>query len=631
MRELPRFITTPTPEMYLDASKALVLDFETTNIEKGSALNPDNRIVLAVWRTGHRHHYKWGGEMEQEELVKACNEASFLVAHNAKFELQWLARCGYDIGSRPVYCTLVGEWVLAGNRRWRLGLDECLRRRNMAQKDDLVGSMIKSGACPSDIPRSLLLRYGKQDVNLTHDLFTKQVQELNELDLLPVQYTRCLVIPALADIETNGLHLDAGAVEEVYHETLEHYRATMEELDALTGGINPKSPPQVARYVYGELGFKEKCDNKGQPFRNKPTKQFPDGMPKTDEATLLSLAATTPEQLRFIALKKEQAQLSAALDKNLSMFVGACRENDGMIYAELNQGRTVTHRLSSAGRSTYYKMFDKKKGCQFQNLPRQFKRLFSPRYEGWLFGEVDEAQLEFRIAGHLGNDETIIKEVTEGFDVHSFTRDIINSVDKEKIDRTGAKAHTFKPLYGGESGTKGQKEYYAAFREKYSGLNQQQEEWCAEVACAKKLSLPWGMKFYWPHAAMQESWGKARLNVKTQVYNIAIQSLATADIVPVALACMWHRARDAEMLLVNTVHDSIEAEFPPEERELFEEIACVSMTTDVYLYLWAAYKIKLRCPLAVGMLIGSNWGVPLEGEEEISVQVDIPQLGETHE
>ena len=81
MRELPQFIKTPTPEMYLDASKALVLDFETTNIEKGSALNPDNRIVLAVWRTGHRHHYKWGGEMEQEELVKALTAT---ISHDAK-------------------------------------------------------------------------------------------------------------------------------------------------------------------------------------------------------------------------------------------------------------------------------------------------------------------------------------------------------------------------------------------------------------------------------------------------------------------------------------------------------------------------------------------------------------------
>ena len=47
---LPWFLKEPRPEVFSDpASKYVVLDFETTVLDKGSALTSDNRLVLAVW------------------------------------------------------------------------------------------------------------------------------------------------------------------------------------------------------------------------------------------------------------------------------------------------------------------------------------------------------------------------------------------------------------------------------------------------------------------------------------------------------------------------------------------------------------------------------------------------------
>lgn len=623
---LPTFLENPDPNVYR-LGDYVVIDFETTNLDHGSALNEDNRIILACWyeHKTKRMRYAWGGEMDMVELVAACNESDFIVAHNAKFELQWLERCGYDIGSRPVYCSFAAEWVLFGNRKAPLNLDACLDRRGIKGKDSTVKNLIDAGVCPSDIPRSMLLRYCKQDVDSTRQLFLRQLSEMQLTRLLPVVYTRCLVIPALADMERNGLHLDPERVEEEYNDTLTKYTKVMAELDEITGGINPRSPTQVAHFVYGALGFQEKKDSKGDPIRNKPTKQFPDGLPKTDEATLLSLRATTERQERFIKLRKKQAKLTSALDKNLSLFVGACREQDCMIYGELAQGRTVTHRLASSGRSTYFKMFDAYKGCQFQNLPRKFKPLFSARHDGWLFGEADGSQLEFRVAGHLGRDPIILKEVKEKYDVHTFTKDVISEAGGVAISRTEAKAHTFKPLYGGQSGTKAEQTYYAEFRKKYSKLSETQERWVAAVVNDKYLETEWGFRFYWPNAKVNARDGY--LNVRTKVMNAPIQSFATADIIPIGLAYFWHRTRDAQMILVNTVHDSIEAEFPPHERELFESVAVQALTRDVYSYLNQVYKIEFSVPLGVGMVVGRHWGEPLEGEEETSVQVEYEESG----
>jgi len=454
--------------------------------------------------------------------------------------------------------------------------------------------------------------------------------------LLPVVYTRCLVIPALADIERNGLHLDAERVEEAYRVAVDKYTKAMAEMDELTGGINPRSPTQVAHFVYGKLGFEELKDKQGNPIRNKPSKQFPDGVPKCDETTLLSLRASTPEQTRFIELKKEVGKLSSLLDKNLSMFLGACRETEATIYGEVNQGRTVTHRTSSAGKPTKYEMFDKAKGCQFQNLPRKCKPLFSARRDGWVIAEADAPQLEFRVAGFLGNDETIIREVTEGYDVHTYTKDVISKAGGVAISRTEAKKHTFKPLYGGSSGTDAERAYYQAFNEKYHRLVEKQTDWCLEVEATKQLVTPWGFVFYWPNAKSlpiirfnpetkrREEVGRY-LNVRTNVVNAPIQSLATADIIPITLAYFWHRTRSEDWIMItNTIHDSIISEINPESRELFQNIVVKAFTDDVYGYLAKVYDMKFNVPLGVGIKIGTHWGELPEGEEEISVQVQPP-------
>lgn len=631
MRELPSYISNPEPDIYKTGTY-LVLDFETTNLDKGSALNPDNHLVLSCWYESatNMHRHTWGSEYEQGDLIEAIAAVDFIVCHNAKFELHWLLRCGYDIGSKPILDTYLAEWVLAGNRPWGFmpSLEGCLARRGRKGKDKLVSTMINNGVCPSDIPRSWLLKYCTQDIVATHELMHLQLQEMEGTRLLPVLYTRCLVLPALTDIETRGLHLDAKKVKEEYEDYLTRYNTVMQRIEKVTGGINPRSPNQVAEYVYGELGFFERKDKRGNYIRNKPNKRFPDGAPKTDEATLLSLNPYTPEQLEFLALKKEQAQLSAALDKNLSMFMGACVEKDSMIYGVINQTTTGTHRLSSSGRSTQYTMFPKPKGCQFQNLPNIFKGLFTARKKGWLVGEADYSQIEYRMGGFITNDPVIYHEIDIGHDVHRYTASVMYDIPENEVtytQRRDSKADTFKPVYGGTMGTPEQMKYYKAFQEKYCVMYETQQDWCEIVANDKELETRWGMKYYWPNAKRNRN---DYLNVKTQVFNYPIQAFATAEVVPIGLAMFWHRQRDAEMFMINTVHDSLECELPEKEIELFAEIAVQSLTIDVCRYISTVYSMDIDIPLGVGMVLGSHWSKPSVDEatwDAVNETLDLPE------
>lgn len=183
------------PTVYLRGSY-ITVDLETTNKYKGDAY-ADNSLVLAVWRSEGQTKYKWGNVFNQQELVKECESVDFIIAHNAKFELKWLKLCGVDLTKVLVYDTQIGEYVLAGNtsRLTDLSLGKTAPRYNEGIKDKYIDASMKAGICPSELPRSLVLRRCKKDVRQTEAVFKKQLRKITERSLLPVMYTRCIFTP----------------------------------------------------------------------------------------------------------------------------------------------------------------------------------------------------------------------------------------------------------------------------------------------------------------------------------------------------------------------------------------------------------------------------------------------------
>jgi DNA polymerase I-like protein with 3'-5' exonuclease and polymerase domains len=289
-----------------------------------------------------------------------------------------------------------------------------------------------------------------------------------------------------------------------------------------------------------------------------------------------------------------------------------------------NQTTTATHRLSSSGIRTFFEMFDDWKQVQFQNMARIYKSLFIAKKKGWLMMEVDGAQLEFRIAAQIGRDKQAIADILDpDFDAHCQSAAIMNDIPyeeflkdyragskKHKSMRTAAKVDTFKPLYGGESGTKKQKKWYKAFKERYSGIADVQAGWVYQVLADKELTTEWGMKYYWPRAAVGRD---GYVNVKSSVYNYPIQALATAEIIPLAVTFLWERLRDLDIAeIVNTVHDSAILEVHPDHVKEVQEHAIAAFTTDVYTYMQDVYGIEFIVPLGCGVNIASHWS---EGDE----------------
>lgn len=584
-----------------------VLDLETTNREKGSPLVPENRIVMAC--------VKSRGVLDVlpgvSTLPARMPAPGILVAHNAKFELMWLNRSGIDTSQYLVWDTMLAEVVLAGNRRWDFDLDATCRRYGLPGKDPFIDALMQGGVCPSEMPEHLLEARCRRDVETAEKLFLMQRERIQEAGLMPVMFTRCMFTPILADIEPTGMSLDRDAVRA----EIARVRGLMTDVEAkllgLTDGINLRSRPQLGKFIYDTLGFSELTDRRGNPVRT------PSGGRCTDSETLDKLAATTDHQRQFVRLRTAYGDLDARLSKTLDFLGAVVEQHGGHFKGVFHQHRTQTHRTASSGRKipvTLPTGETKERGVQFQNFPVEYKKLFTTHEPDYVMVEADGAQLEFRVAAFLGQDTVACNDIVTGHDVHRYTASVLEGIDPAEVtkkQRNDAKPDTFKPLYGGQYGTKAQMEYYDWFRHRYCKIEDTQKGWTHTVLREKELRTVTGLTFYWPTTSMRAS---GRIENSTSIYNYPIQSLATADIIPISLTFLYWRARSdgLRVKFTNTVHDSMTMECHREDVEKLRACAESAFLEDTYEYLDSVYGIKFNVPLGLGWTVGTHWG---EGEE----------------
>ena len=260
------------------------------------------------------------------------------------------------------------------------------------------------------------------------------------------------------------------------------------------------------------------------------------------------------------------------------------------IHPNFMQCVTATGRLSS-------------RSPNFQNMPRAntfpVRKTIISRWEDGFILEGDYKQLEFRVAGFLSEDNTVYKEVEEGFDVHSFTAQMMD------VTRQEAKAHTFKPLYGGVSGTDKQRNYYRAFKNKYTGVTHWHEALAEEAMARKKITLPSGREYLFPNVR-RTRWGGVTSG--TAIKNYPVQGFATADLLPMALIYTSKLLADNKMqsVICNTVHDSIVFDVHPKEKDLAIDILSKGMLS-LYDECKKRYDITYSMPVGIELKIGKNW------------------------
>ena len=311
---------------------------------------------------------------------------------------------------------------------------------------------------------------------------------------------------------------------------------------------------------------------------------------RTDKLTLNKIAAEAEGEFKeFIdAIVRHNA-----VDTYLNTFVEGLKNftnEKGFLHPKFMQAITATGRLSS-------------RDPNFQNQPRgktfPIRKVVTSRFKDGKMMEIDFAQLEFRTAVYLAQDKQGMEDIKNKIDVHQYTADIIG------VSRQDAKAHTFKPLYGGVTGTEDEKRYYSKFLEKYKDIKTWHEKLQSEAIRFKQISLPTGRQYAFPYAE-RTPWGGSTYG--TQIKNYPVQGFATADIVPLACINIYKLMQEKKVksLLINTVHDSIVADVYPGEEDVMSEIFKRG-TADVIPALKQYYKIDFNVPLDTELKIGYDW------------------------
>ena len=288
----------------------------------------------------------------------------------------------------------------------------------------------------------------------------------------------------------------------------------------------------------------------------------------------------------------------SALDSYLSNFVegiAAFKKPDGMLHVRLNQHITATGRFSGANPN-------------MQNMPRggtfPVKKVFVSRFNGGKIMEADFAQLEFRTAAFLSQDPIAMKEVKEGFDVHSYTAKIITDAG-QTTSRQEAKAHTFAPLYGatGYGRTEAEAAYYQHFMEKYKGVAAWHKVLAKQALGYRMVRIPSGREYAFPNVQRRRD---GTVTNFTAIKNYPVQGFATADIVPLVLVEIYKRLDTMKSVVVNSVHDSIVIDVHPDE---LEEVKFVieDVQKNLHTLIKQRWNVDFNVPLALEAKAGDNW------------------------
>ena len=316
-----------------------------------------------------------------------------------------------------------------------------------------------------------------------------------------------------------------------------------------------------------------------------------------DNLDLLMATAKTKGMEDAVSFLADLKRLSA-VSSYLSSFVDGIStytKPDGKLHVSLTQHITATGRFS--GRNP-----------NMQNMPRggtfPVKRVFVSRWKGGKIMEADFAQLEFRTAAFLAQDKVAMEEIATGFDVHSYTAQVITDAG-QKTSRQEAKAHTFAPLFGatGYGRSKAEAAYYEHFTEKYQGIAAWHKKLGNEAMRFQKITNVSGRQYAFPDVSRRANGSVTHF---TMIKNYPVQGFATGDVVPVVLIEMEKNLQGMQSCIVNTVHDSMVIDIHPDEEQQVIKLV-EEMNGGLNDLIKKYYDVDMNVPLLLEAKVGPNW------------------------
>jgi DNA polymerase-1 len=374
------------------ALRYLPVDVETAGGFDPRLPQAELRIVSAA---GEIVDLRFGS---REEALNLLDSDSVFVAHNAQYDLDWLAeQLGYHHRG-PVFDTMVAFQMWANGRKESAALD------NVAKK--ILGVELNKSFQKAPWDGLLFddqLEYAIKDTQILEPLRERLWMLLQRAGLKDLFTLEMALLPVLHEMKQRGVRLDVPAARDLVRKV--RTQAAILEQD-LPPGLNARSPEQVRSFF---------------------------GLTDAQEDTLRHYVDETGNNLaRRVMEVKKLLKKASTVEKQLLGFV----RSDGRIHPSFGQTFTETGRLNS-----------RDPNLQNQDRGPDVRGLFVPA-EGHKFVIADYSQLELRLAALLSGDEAMQAAYAAGRDLHSETCARIFGTET-KATRTLSKNINFGLVFGG--------------------------------------------------------------------------------------------------------------------------------------------------------------------------------------
>lgn len=360
-----------------------------------------------------------------------------LVAHNFKFDFNFLLKAGIDLRQQGLYAdTLLLDHLLDENQPH--SLDEIVKRRYNDPYKEIFWSQYKKY---EDAPREAQVHYAGKDVIYTGLVYKDLVSDLisKEIPKTLIQHVHDLAL-ALYSTELSGIKLDLEYLHKMERElqhkiyALQHSMRADADLDCtiienneyikeLDKRKTDKGKQGVKRPTFNFDSQKQLCSLLYDKLDLEP--QFNKNRKRTvDDAALDRIEQQHALIPKIRSYRGYQKVYTAFIEGSLKKMRG------GRIYPSFNVNGTVTGRLSSSSPN-------------MQQLPTDggVRGIYVPE-DGFSYISCDYSQLEVTLAAHFSRDKNLLRIVYEGASQHDITAEGL------QIPRQIAKTINFALQYG---------------------------------------------------------------------------------------------------------------------------------------------------------------------------------------
>ena len=366
------------------------------------------------------------------------------------------------------------------------------------------------------------INYAAMDVKVLEGIFEQQKEKLADQGLVETALLEFSIVPAVAQIELNGMLIDEKKLE-LLEATLTSRIAYLEEQLKKHADINFRSPVQVKEKLQ-KLGFK--VESTGVETLKKIDHPFAKTLVEHRKATKLL------------------SSFVKALPKHIN-------PKTGRIHPEFHQLGTDTGRFACSKPN-------------LQQIPKdqEWRDLFVAA-SGHKLITADYNQIELRIIAEFSQDPVFLKAYKSGQDLHQVTADQIG------INRDQAKAINFGLCYGQTSSglaekldisSKKAQDFITRYFKQYPAVKNTLDQLGLKGIFAGYSETPLGRKRYFSPA---DSYG-AQKTLERKGRNTPIQATC-GDILKKAIQYFMYKP---ELKIVNLVHDEIVFEIPEEKASM---------------------------------------------------------------